>query len=431
MEILKKDLLKLNKEGLVDFATNNGVKINDDDTKKMIIDNIYKDDNIVVIENEPSNSVKHVDNESKKGLTKEQLDMRTASILQKAAELNDAYLKAGSANEKKALLYDLSVPMREYFTKSVTNFGTIPGVEITDLDPSDIVKNIPVAIVEQEIIDLTLQYPLMENVTRKQWINGLATVFYKDYGQIDNKSGYDDVTISDYNESGFSQFKEVYQVDTNIHKGYDILDTILNDVTVTVGLFISLVNDIVYAIARPFAKELYSRFITFIDDDNNFDEVIAFKATDDAKEKAKTIYNYVTSLKTPSRDNLKKMPTGAIQPLEYSLEGKKMTMILNKTYASDYNYDLAANTFQLGKIELDFDTIKVLDFTKLAAYSLSTSTGKLAGYQVILIESGIYNEIVHYEASKVVDTPKLKKVLHRYLRIGSYRRKDKIAIAFK
>ncbi|MCS5737200.1 hypothetical protein, partial [Herbiconiux daphne] len=70
------------------------------------------------------------------------------------------------------------------------------------------------------------------------------------------------------------------------------------------------------------------------------------------------------------------------------------------------------------------------DMTLLEEYSnVATASQVLKNYKVILIEKGIYNFIMHYSATKQDNTPKLKQVFHRYDRFGSYRHKNKIAIA--
>ncbi len=433
----KAEFNKLTKQQLVDIAVKNKVTV-DTSANKLSIQ-------LAIINFIIANPVDGVDevvvspietiNIDTKTSSETDLKNRVKDIITKAHELNtlikqhiaDGTLETFKESLKEQGLYD-------YVGKLFDNLDGVKTPEeyddvIVDLPLSDIITNIPIRVISQQVVETTMQYPLMERVDKQTVRNGVKQWFYKDYRDTDNASGFDDVTISDYNLGREPIFSEVKQVDTEIHKGYDILSTVLNDITLTMGAFIALVNDVIIAIARPFAKKMYARFITFLDQDSNYDEVLTF-AGKTTTDKAKEVSVHLTGLSTPSRNNLKVKPNGAAQALEYSTTGKKIYLIMNNKYAANYKYDLTSQLFTLGEVTLEVSGIQTLDFDKLAEYS-EIANGTLKDKQVIILEDKVYFEIVHYSASKVVDTPKLKTVMHRYDRIGNGRRKDKYLGAFK
>ncbi|MCS5737199.1 hypothetical protein, partial [Herbiconiux daphne] len=111
------------------------------------------------------------------------------------------------------------------------------------------------------------------------------------------------------------------------------LDTILNDVTISVGLFIALVNDFEFAIVKPFAKRMYQELITWLDSDatSTYDEVVTFADATDINKQAKELKNKLISLSTPSRTHLKQKPVGATTGLEYQLNLSNAILILDKS----------------------------------------------------------------------------------------------------
>lgn len=369
-----------------------------------------------------------------------QLKKRAADILHTAAKHNAALQNLKTKEERQVYLDrlngEIAPEVSEFILESFPDFNDAPvlkagAVPISDLPASKILTNLPLRIVEQMIANVLVSYPLMNMVQKEMVTNGIKDIFYKDYRDVDNKSGFADVEIDDYNQGVEPTFKETYMVNTEIHKGYDIISSLLNDVTVTVGYFVALIKDFTMAVARPFAKKMYQRFITFLDTADSYDEVVTFTAND-AKTKAKEVYNKLIELGTVSRSNLKKKPDGSAVALEYNLNTSNAHLVINKKYATDYKYDLAAGTFQLGEITLPVKSITVLDFDRLNEYTESNPvTNTLKGLDLILVEDGVYQEMIHYSANKQVNTTKLKEVFHRYDRIGNYRRKDKILVGFK
>lgn len=423
IEISKMNVKTLKAE-LTDLKVTFDESLKKEDLQELLI-------SVVVAEETKLNSIQHMDN-----LTEEELQKRATEILEEANKHNEVLAGLKTPEEKQIYLETLADEIAPEVTELITEAfpelmeaGDSP--VSTDLPASQILTNLPIRIVDQVIANVLVDYPLMNTVQKELVTNGIKQIFYKDYRDVNDTSAFSDVVIGDYNQGTEPTFTETYKVDTEIHKGFDILSSLLNDVTVTVGLFVALIKDFTIAIARPFAKKMYARLVTFLDKTASYDKIITFTGAD-AKDKAKEVYEEIVSLSTPSRDNLTKKPNGSAKALEYSLKSGNANLILNKKYSADYKYDLSANTFQLGEITIPVKSITVIDFDKVAQYSENLpATDVLKGLEVILMEDGVYQEMLHYQGTKQVATPKLKDVFHKYVRIGNYRRKDKILLAFK
>ncbi len=431
-EFTEKDLAKKNKADLIELLKELGVTFDSGITNKAMVELIkqsatnFED---VVIEDIKRTDI---DEETKSGASKKSLENRAAQILSQATKINEE-LQNASPTDRENLIVALAEKggisvdtIRELFP-TIDQADEVPIAD--DLPASDIITNLPLRVVEQQILAIIIEtYPLVKLVNRQTVQNGIKDFFYQDYRDMDNKSGFDDVTIGDYNAGSEPNFKQTEKVDTELHKGYDILDSVLNDVTVTPGLWMALINNVSMAIARPLAKKWYERFVTYLSDVANFDEVIEF-TSGDTKERSKQLYTHLTSIATPSRTNLKKKPIGSALALEKAIQAKNLTIVMDVKFSADYNYDLAAMTFQLGSVTFKVKEIIILDFAKVQEYV--TGTNKFTDQNLILIEDGVYGELVHYEASKKVDTPKLKSVFHKYIRVGNYRTPDKYLGGFK
>lgn len=337
--------------------------------------------------------------------------------------------------ERKAYITALGNTMGAAMSDEVdsvfANFVTLADTQpSTDLPTSEIITNLSIRLIDQTISNLSVTYPLMNLVVTKVVANGIKEIFYKDYRDSDNVSGYDDVTIADFNQGREPVFSEAYQVNKNIHKGWDVLSSLLNDVTLSLGLFVALIKDYTMAIGRPFAKVMFQRFITFLDTPAVYDEVLTFKGTT-AKDKAKEFYKKIVTLSAPSRTHLKKSIRGTTKGLETSIPQTQLHVILNVDYAADYKYDLTANTFQLGEITIKVASITVVDFKTITPEYSTEAAHTLDKTEVILFQYGAYNEMIMFSAAKTMNTPKLKTVIHRYDRIGNYRAKDKLIIKYE
>ncbi len=379
---------------------------------------------------------KAVTDSAKESTDEENLKKRTKQILIKAAEINENLNSFDTEEERQIAIdtftaeYDAADLVDTLFPTLAADAADAPIA--SDLPLSEIITSLPVRVVDQMVRKALVKYKLMSLVNLTTVTNGIKQELYSDYRDADNTSGYSDVEVADYNMGIEQKFTETYPARIDIHKGYDILDTMLNDVTVTFGLFAAYINDFDIAISRPIAKRMYQRFVGFLGETTNFDEVITFSDQTDAKIKAKEIHNYLIGIQTASRDNLKVMPNGATRPLEYEQKLEETTLIFNAKYAVDYRYDVTANTFNIGEITLGVKKIMVLDFNKIATYiDDATLKAEFKKHQVLVYTDGVYQEIQHYDGTKIVDTPKLKKVLHKYLRVGNYRLKNKLLTAFQ
>ncbi len=424
-----KKIITMSKDEIIAYLTENKINFSDKqavpELKALAIAELTKG---------KAGTANHVDLMKKEEKEKARLENRAIEILQRAEKINKALKGAKDATERTAIIdsFDDELGLGDYIRESFDGIDQADEVLIAnDLPASKIITNLPVRILDQVIAKVEVQYPLMNLRQLEMVKNGLKEIFYKDFRDVSNKSGFSDVEMSDYNMGSEPVTKKTYKVDTEISKGYDILDKILNDVTVTPGLFIALINDFVMAVVRPFAKKFYARFMTFLDKVDSYDETISFPNGSDPKAKAKIVYEKLVSLQTPSRNHLKKAITGFAKTLEYVLKPENAVLILNKEYAGNYKYDLSSMTFQLGEITIKVKEIIVLDFAGLKEYSEEVGATALTDNEVILMEVGVYNEIIHYSASKIVNTPKLKTTFNRYDRVGNYRRLDKILIGFK
>lgn len=367
---------------------------------------------------------------------KDRLEKTAAKMLEDANAHNEVLKGLESQEEIDAYIESIEdefgVGVREelekVFPKIRQTRAAIPTAN--DLPASDIITTLSVRVVEQAIAKVIANYPMMSNVSTEMVRNGLKEIFYQDYTDADSESGFSDVKIGDFNGERPLEFSELIQVDTEIHKSYKILSTMLNDVTVTPGLFVALVNSFTYAIARPIAKKMFERFVAYLEDDTNFDFVKAF-ASADTTERAKELSNKLTSLNTTSRKHLSQKPDGSSKILEVRVPATEINLILNSKFSTDYNYDLAAKTFQLGKVTYTVKSIEVVDFELVKDYTSDPSTSKFADTEVIMLQDGKYTRLVHYDAAKTIDTPKMFKTYHSYTRVGALARKDKFAGKFK
>lgn len=359
---------------------------------------------------------------------KAQLQTQAEQIIKSATEL-DEKLATLTQEERDAYVDHLneSMGLGEYFEKAFPQFRSAKEtrsaiVVADDLPASKIITNLPVRVITQAIYSEIATYPMGHLITTEQIRNGIKDVFYNDFNDADNKSGFSDVVIGDYNPASAPVFKDTYQVDTEIHAEYPILDSVLNDVALTPAFFVELINNYVWNIAKPIAKAIYKRFIAFIDTDANYDFTKALGSAD-IKENSKELYEKLASLNTTGRDHLKATFGG--KKLEFRLPTGDATLILNSKFSSKYKYDLVAGTFQYGEIKLQAKEILVFDFAILKGYAPDPSTSTLEDTEVVIYQDGVYQEMIHYDASKQVETPKLKSVFHRYMRIGNFKRKNR------
>lgn len=423
------DALKLSKDEIIAELVANGATFETALSKQELVEKLFND----YAKKDPKTEDK-LDS-----LSEKELELKSKRILEKATEINTLLSNAKTQEEREAILkgIDAELPIMQDLLTAFPNIlnPASPIETASDLPASKIITSLPVRVVEQMVNSiLTDEYELMKYVSQEEVRNGILQIFYGDFRDADEVSGFANVSIDDYNQGHEPIFSETYQVDVEIHKGMDILSSMLNDTAITIGTYVALVQDVVRGIARPFAKRIYQEVINFLDSDasatGNYDEVVEFTGAD-TKAKAKEFHKFLISKNTTSRTNLTKKPSGSTKALEHKVKATNLAIIINADFATDYKYDLTANTFQLGEIKLPVKSIEVLDFAKLAEYAKTPATSKLKDMEIIGIEDGVIKLFKHYSGTKIVDTPKLKSVIHRYDRFGLCRLKNKILFAFK
>lgn len=344
-------------------------------------------------------------------------------ILEEAEEL-DEKLKDMPVDEREIYFNEVlskkSTEIAELFKKVFPEFTTHKEYRNAiaadkDLPASAILTNFSIRIVTQQIGDRLEEYGLGSLLNTEMVRNGVKEKFYRDFKATDSKSGYSDVEISDFNAGYNKSYSKKWQVDTEIHAGYDIINSMLNDVTLTPGLFVALVSDYAYNISKPIANKIFRELIKFIEDDTNYDKVGAFAGAD-AKERAKELSLRIKKLKTTSRNHLSTKFDG--KALEYRQRPEETTLIINTKYSADYNYDLVANTFQMGAITMQVGNIIEVDFDELKQYAPDPTTTKIGDIDVLIWTNGAANQFYHYQGTTLMPTPKLKSVFHYFARYG-------------
>lgn len=377
-----------------------------------------------------------------KELTEEQkLENQAEQILKDATEINELFFNSASDEERDIVLdaLDKKTPgmkdaLKRVYTK-MTRAGTgtpSPDIFASDLPVSEIFTDHSIRIIEQSLISMSQSFPLTDLINFEMVSNGVKELFYHDYGSTDNEKGYTDVKMEDFNGGGYQTGKVQYKVTKDLHAKFKTLNAVLNDITLSPGLFVSLVNHIESGIAIPFQETYYKEHITFLDTAASYDKEESFPNAASPKDKAKQLFEYLVTLETPSRSHLKYKPVGFSRNIRKKINTSDLVMLVNKKYAGDYKYELAAGTYQLGEIQLPVGEIRTVDFETIDADILTgTTTGFFKEKEVILIEKGVYNIIQHYSAQTHTKTPKLFSITHRYDRYGAYKRLDKFLGAFK
>lgn len=379
--------------------------------------------------------IKHIQNEIaslelKENLTDDAtLAVQAEQIITKATELNEA-MEQMSQEERDAFviaMQEQTPALAEEFEKHFPHFRSAKAYTravqpASDLPMSEIITGLPLRVVEQSIISQVESYSLSGLIPVEFVRNGIKEVFYNDFNETDTESGFADVKLADFNPALSPVFKDTYKVDTEIHKALPILDSVLNDIMLNPSGFVALINSVVWGLTKPVSNRIYKEFIKYIEDDTNADEVAPLTGAD-AKEKAKEMHLKLIKLGQTSRGHLK--ATFGSKKLEHRLPSSRATIILNSKYATDYKYDLTANTFQLGEITLPVKSILVVDFEDLKEFTADASATKIADIEYLIWEDGNFNMIFHYQATKVMNTTRMKSVIHQYTRFGVFKRKNR------
>lgn len=249
------------------------------------------------------------------------------------------------------------------------------------------------------------------------------------------ETGYDDVTINNWNGKLNQTFTEYYQTNQNYSRKVKLLDNMLDNVTYTQAMFMALVKNMNYMFDFSYKIFNFQRFLNFLNVntyqktftyDANFiqaptDEASAWKAKVNAQKLFTDLKTYLLNTKTPSRTWLTGLLPGqganiAKQPLIYDGKNKKRVLLIDNSVANFLDANLYAGTFQLEKLDLpDNLTIHRVDFNQMKEWYDFTTGGTIAK-QVkgnpywILMDDDVYLEYRFYKGVKVVDTPNLYQI---------------------
>ncbi len=402
---------------------NNELKITDDKDQKIIdLQDQLKKSNKKLKDAEKYLNKKHIS--AGKTDDYQTMVLNAKKIVEKANAIDDEIrgLPANKVNDRlKAEFKDLG-------------FDDVPqemfDAVASDLPPSKVLSTIPIRVVEQMLAKATVNYPLSDKQNIQFWTNGLKQFFYRDYRDMDDRSGYGDVEIGDFNQGNGKGYQETINTTILKGQGYDMLNEVLRDFDVmSVGVWIALITDYNFNVVRPYAKYFYQQAIKFFTTAENFDGTTTFVGTD-SKDKAKELWQKLVNLQTPSRTHLTtKLADGTDMKLEYQLKAENTQLIFNKKYASNYRFDLTSGLFQLGEIKLPANQVEIVDFDTVTEYD-ATATD-LASTEVLLIDKGVYVQGFHFNASTVVVTTRLKSVFNQYIKHSPYKMKNKILWRFK
>lgn len=299
---------------------------------------------------------------------------------------------------------------------------------------SDIFKDLSVFVIDQQVKSKGVTYYGNDLVSLRQVPNGVAYKNYNDYTDADELRGDSDVAISDFNMGRNIATGEIFYATKHIHKGYDIMDNMLNDVTKTTALFIELLKDIQKNVALPIAKRIYQYKLQAIASpfgELNKDGIDITSIAPDLEFKAPTLKGVIEKLgvwfkglKYASRThtpNAKWKPDKFTNDIEINVSNPKIIAPIE--FEEDIKFNVNAGTFQLKEIDALTSTINYFDFKKTfeeygKVKGLANDREKEIFDLFVMSDDNPVGIIQHYAGSKLTDTPKLKKVLNNYVRLG-------------
>lgn len=318
--------------------------------------------------------------------------------------------------------------------------------------PSDIFNKFSIFLVTQRvqrnIPDLLKALPIPMEFNPVT--NGVLADEYTTYGVADFKSGYDDVTISDWSGDKVEDYaRAIFRTTKEIHKSWNIYNDILNDIGKTPEIFWAIINDIAYYVEVPLKKMLYKfalqttinpRFnpeatkdIPATMDLSKVEPDLTIKATD-YKDFAYQLKNLLIELQYPSEKTFGSWkPDGLKNGLLYSPEYPR-TVIFPKEFDNQYQIRVEAGAFNLGKVSIskELADIKVVDYGKTweefggITGLQHTASENSAKFDLIVYQNGYVEGMLHYQASTMTPTTKLYSVGHWYSRIGKANKYTKL-----
>lgn len=344
-------------------------------------------------------------------------------IVEATKDLNEAEKEAFFTAKFKGLGINY-----EKFSEAMTKLEASP----TGLEPSQFIKELGWLPLAQELSRVDLTYPLANLIPIEIVPMGKKLVFYSDYLDADDLAAYKlpaDYVKSLYDAGGTLNYEEAWKVYKDIHKGLKIPSIALNDFTSYTSIYLALLGDYSFHIARPIAKELYKMRLQMIQNPgkaaDNFDwttivpdKTINAISGDDIILQLK---DYFDELSVPSRTNQPDAwkPDGALVPLEINLNMQDYVLIAPHYWKNNLAVMVKAGTFHEKYLDL-MPEIMPMPYTETfgeygKAKNVSTNYTKL---KMFLVPKAKHKIIQMYQGVRAQPLLTFHDVMHAYTRVG-------------
>lgn len=305
------------------------------------------------------------------------------------------------------------------------------------LEPSQFFQNMGWLPVAQRLNKLVKGFPFQDFFAQEMVEHGTQLMFYSDYAEADTLPAYEvpegaEYVNKLYNPDIAKQFEEQYHTYLDYHKGLKIPSMALNDYTSRADIFLALVNDVAYQIARPIARDLAILKMQMIQNPKNistgvdWDTLTAdFTITYDSGESlVSQIANLVNDLQTTSRSFQPKAwwPEGATQGLEIGLEADKYQLIMDNKLETFLNMYVKAGLFNQDNLKFGVEK-KVVSYKNSFENYIKAKTHQDKSltdgtFYLILASPESAKVITMYEGSRSQELLVFFDVSHSYIRVG-------------
>lgn len=278
-------------------------------------------------------------------------------------------------------------------------------------------------------IDAT--YPLSNLFPIKEVKNGTELIFYNDFKDADDLPAYklpDDYVGKLYNADESISVEEQWSVYQDIHKGLKMPSIMLNDFTSNEAIFLSLMSNIAYQVARPIAKVLYKKRLQLVQDASQIKEKLDWTGitTDYTIEKSDE-YQTLTELKNLF-DTLSQVsrnlpdrwrPNGLTQNLEIALNMSDYVAVVPNDFKNMLDVEMKSGRFNEKYLNV-MPEILALNFKSsfgdyIGATNIKDSRTDM---QIFLVPKAKHHIIQQYDGSRAQPLLTFHDVIHRYMRIG-------------
>lgn len=313
------------------------------------------------------------------------------------------------AQQARAIGGDLQLPVSQFFK----NVGWLP--------------------IEQALKRIDATYPLSELFPMKLVKNGTKLVFYTDFSDSDNLPAYKlpaDYVGTLYNADNSIVAEEQYNVFLDVHKGLKMPSISLNDFTSDSAIFLALMSNVAYQVARPIAKKMYQLRLQMLQDASNVKEGLDWnELTIDKKITFQSgledvlvqLKDYIDKLGQVSRTNIpdRWKVIGLDKNLEVSLDMNDYVLIMPNTLKNAIDVTLKAGRFHEKYLNV-FPEILALDYkASFGDYIAATNIkDQLSDTVAFLVPKGKQEIIYQYDGSRSQPLLTFHDVLHRYVRVG-------------